>query len=73
MTNSSSETLLPVGSEREEEREGGGREGVLVFGQFGVGGIFGGLISPVCSYILSESILCHSTVRFALCCIVLKI
>ena len=48
MTNSSSETLLPVGPEREEggreergrrereEREGGEREGGS-FGQFGVG------------------------------------
>ena len=25
-------------------------------------GVFGGLITPVCSYILSESVLCHSTV-----------
>ena len=30
-------------------------------------GIFGGLITPVCSYILSESRLCHST----LVCLVL--
>ena len=25
-------------------------------------GVFGGLITPVCSYILSESVLCHDTV-----------
>ena len=38
-------------------------------------GVFGGLITLVCSYILSESILCHSTVvwGFPLCCIVLMI
>ena len=24
--------------------------------------IFGGVITPICSYILSESVLCHSTV-----------
>ena len=27
----------------------------------GGGGVIGGLIAPVCSYILSESILCYST------------
>ena len=33
-------------------------------------GVFSGLITPVCSYILSESILCHSTVvlGLSLCC-----
>ena len=38
-------------------------------------GVFGGLITPVCSYILSEGFLCHSTrvlgFDFALCCVVL--
>ena len=34
-------------------------------------GVFGGLITPVCSYILSESILCHSTVVWGLPCVVL--
>ena len=37
-------------------------------------GVIGGLITPVCSYILSESIMCHSTwfeVCLVLCCVVL--
>ena len=40
-------------------------------------GVFGGLITPVCSYILSEGFLCHSTEYWGLtlpcvvlCCVV---
>ena len=32
---------------------------------------FGGLITPVCSYILSESLLCYGTVVWGLTCVVL--
>ena len=34
-------------------------------------GVIGGLIIPVCSYMLSESLLCHSTVVGGLPCVVL--
>ena len=34
-------------------------------------GVIGGLITPVCSYMLSESLLCHSTVVGGLPCVVL--
>ena len=39
-------------------------------------GVIGGLITPVCYYILSENVLCHSTVvcglrcAFVVCCVV---
>ena len=39
-------------------------------------GVFGGVITPVCSYILSERFLCHSRVLgfdFALCCVVCRL
>ena len=34
-------------------------------------GVFGGLVTPVCSYILSESLLCHSTAVEVCLCLVL--
>ena len=65
--------LLPSGRELEQGKHGGSLH-IMYMQTLNLElGVFGGLVTPVCSYILSEGYLCHSTEYWGLTlpCVVL--